>query len=300
MAPVVVGTANGLHQLGSRRRIALVGHAVTALAHEDSLWWAVIDGRTIWRATGLAGWRQVAEVGKGQATCLAPSGAGLLVGTAGAHLRRLAGSRLQPIAGFEDVEGRTEWYTPWGGPPDVRSISVDREGVTYANVHVGGIPRSADGGLSWQATIDIDADVHQVLVHPVHGNVVLAASARGLAVSRDAGRSWRFRTNGLHATYMRAVAVSQDRVIVSTSSGPRGERAAIYRATLDGGAPFERCRDGLPEYFSANIDTFCLAASGSTVALATPDGSVFWSDDQGKSWESIAIGLPAVSCVALP
>jgi len=299
MERVLVGTEDGLHLVGGRREVALGGHAVNALAREDALWWAILDGRAIWRSISPNNWVEVAGAGEMQATCLSPSAAGLLVGTSGAHLRRLAGTTLEPVPSFERVEGRAKWYTPWGGPPDVRSISVDPQGVTYVNVHVGGIPRSSDGGLSWQPTIDIDADVHQVLIHPAHAGVVLAASARGLAVSRDGGKSWRMRTNGLHATYMRAVAVSQDQVLVSTSSGPRGQQAAVYRASFDDRGPLHRCREGLPEWFSANIDTFCLAASGSTVVFATPDGSVFRSMDQGESWETLATGLPAARCVAL-
>ena len=41
--------------------------------------------------------------------------------------------RVEP---FERMEGREAWHTPWGGPPDVRSITEDFDAV-YANVHVG-------------------------------------------------------------------------------------------------------------------------------------------------------------------
>ena len=62
----------------------------------------------------------------------------------------------------EDVpftEGRDRWYTPWGGPPDTRSMT-SADGKVYANVHVGGVVRSADAGRTWQPTaLDIDADV---------------------------------------------------------------------------------------------------------------------------------------------
>ncbi len=299
MEPIVVGTVEGLHELGSHPRKALLGHAVTALARRDSRWWAVLDGKSVWRSANLAEWQQVAQVEQLQATCVLASASGLTVGTSSAHLFHLAESGLEPIEGFEQVDGRAAWYTPWGGPPDTRSIAEGPPGTTYVNVHVGGIPRSTDGGRSWQPTIDIDADVHQVLVHPTDPELVLAASAQGLAVSRDGGRSWKFETEGLHATYMRAVAVAGDSILVSVSSGPRGARAAVYQTSADAGRPFERCRAGLPTSFSSNIDTFCLAASGSTAVLATPDGAVFRSSDGRGRWERIAEGLPAVTCVAI-
>ena len=73
------------------------------------------------------------------------------------------------------------------GPPlGIRSISATCDGrVLLANVHVGGIPRSLDGGASWRPTLDIDLDVHEVSAHPSRPELVAAASAQGLCISRD-------------------------------------------------------------------------------------------------------------------
>ncbi|HEX2031316.1 MAG TPA: hypothetical protein VHL78_07960, partial [Actinomycetota bacterium] len=188
------------------------------------------------------------------------------------------------------------WHTPWRGPPDTRSLSAGPDGTLYANVHVGGILRSQDGE-SWTPTIDIDADVHQVLAHPDRPDTVLAACAWGLAVSRDRGATWSIEYDGLHGRYCRAVAVAGDAVLVSASTGPFTDRAAVYRRALDADRPFERCSDGLPEWFPANIDSHCLAASGDTVAFGTGDGRVFRSDDRGRIWEEAASGLPPVRAV---
>jgi hypothetical protein len=62
--------------------------------------------------------------------------------------------------------------------------------------------------------------------------------------------------------------------------------------------PFVRCVEGLPEWFPANIDTFCLAAAGTRAAFGTEEGSVFVSDDEGSSWRTVAEGLPPVRCLA--
>jgi BNR/Asp-box repeat len=224
------------------------------------------------------------------ATCIATTDE-VHVGTSEARLFRLEGSRLTPVVGFDAVEGREAWYTPWGGPPDTRSISEWDDDV-YVNVHVGGILRTDDHGEKWHATIDIDADVHQVATAE---GLVLAAAAHGLASSRDRGATWTHRTDGLEALYARAVVVSGDGVLMSTSNGPRGGRAGVYRAPLLGG-PFERCRTGLPEWFEDNIDTYCLDAlnDGSYAALGTADGAVYVSDDGGATWHVVATGLPLV------
>jgi len=58
-------------------------------------------------------------------------------------------------------------------------------------VHVGGILRSQDHGESWQPTIEIGADVHQVTTG--HGNVY-AAGAGGLSVAATKERPGASRT----------------------------------------------------------------------------------------------------------
>ena len=157
-----------------------------------------------------------------------------------------------PVGGFDMVEGREAWHTPWGGPADVRSMALGDDAV-YVNVHVGGILASPDGGVTWSPTdLDIDTDVHQVFA--VEHRVLAALGHSGLASSSDGGRSWTVTTDGLHASYCRAVAASDDRVLLSASSGPRTRHAALYRGRL-GGDTFERCEKGLPEWFADNIDT---------------------------------------------
>jgi hypothetical protein len=222
----------------------------------------------------------------------------VFVGTEEAHLLRLGDDGvLAPVEAFETIEGRETWFTPWGGPPAVRSIAQDLSRRLHANVHVGGIPRSVDAGASWEPTIDIDADIHQVVAHPSEPDVVLAAGAVGLAVSVDGGASWRIEREGLHATYARAVAVAGDHVLLTVSNGPRGGRAAIYRTTLEPGSAFERCTVGLPEWFDHNIDSGWLDARGGEVAFGTGDGEVYRSDDAGERWTRAATGLPSIRAV---
>lgn len=295
---VLVGTENGLYELDRRPRVLVEGHAITHLVRGSDGWWALIDGATIWHARD-GEWKQVGTIDGPRATCLFPWTAGLLLGTVGAHLLRFQGRTVEQVVSFETVQGRQQWYTPWGGPPDTRSIAEDATGTTYVNVHVGGIVRSSNGGRTWEPTIDIETDVHQVLSTSAQPGWVFAASAQGLASSVDRGTSWKLRTDGLHATYQRAVAVCEDIVLVSASSGPRGQRAALYRAPFKEEKPFERCRGGLPDWFSGNIDTFCLAASGQRAGFGTSDGHVFISTDQGRSWELAASNLAPVRCLAM-
>lgn len=286
---VLAGTAKGLVDAASGRSLAFDGQDVVAVAGG----WAVLDGERLATLEGEPG--PVLD-GPG-ITCMdARPGPEPLVGTAEAHLFRMAPepSRLHA---FDLAEGRGEWYTPWGGPPDVRSVCTAPTGAILVNVHVGGILRSDDGGAEWRPTIDLHHDVHQVLA--LDGSAAVAACAHGFASSPD-GVSWEVHDEGLHATYSRAVAVTGEWVLLSASSGPQGRQAAVYRRRLGAVGPFERCRAGLPEWFEGNVDTFCLAGHpDGHAALATRAGEVFVSSDEGARWEQAASGLPPVRCLSL-
>jgi hypothetical protein len=297
---VLVGTGDGLWELtGERSRAidALAGRSITAVAIDGDVAWALVDGAALWQERNGA-WARCAAIAGPSATSLAPAAGAVWIGTDQAHLFRFRDGGLHGVESFERVDGRDAWYTPWGEPPQARSMAVARDGSVYVNVHVGGVVRSNDDGKTWAPTLDIENDVHQVVAHPVRAEVVLVAAAAGFGVSRDAGRSWEFVTAGLHAHYLRAVAVAGDDVVISASAGPHGRRAALYRKPLDGGR-FARCREGLPTWFDDNVDTACLAADGARVVCGTQDGRIFRSLDGGGRWELALKDLPAITGVAL-
>lgn len=209
---LLIGTEDGIHHLDSEV-VDLAGHGITALAGN----WAITDRRQLWRLDGSGPPVEVAHLdGARPATCLlAIDGTDtgtVLVGTAEGHLVRVEQGVAGPVGGFDMVEGREAWHTPWGGPADVRSMALGDDAV-YVNVHVGGILASPDGGVTWSPTdLDIDTDVHQVFA--VEHRVLAALGHSGLASSSDGGRSWTVTTDGLHASYCRAVAASDDRVLL--------------------------------------------------------------------------------------
>jgi hypothetical protein len=295
MPRLLAAARDGLHPFDDQGHPGDVRHAgrsVTAIAPARSELWAILDGSQIWHEAG-AEWHRIADLDRYRATCLASIDAGVFVGSSQARLFRIAGETLEPVSAFDGADGRSTWYTPWGGPADTRSIANWDDDI-YVNVHVGGILRSSDRGGTWTPTIDIDADVHQVTTAE---GMVLAACAGGLAVSTDRGMTWSFRTEGLEARYARTVAVCGEAVLISSSHGPSGGRAAVYRADLTSGA-FERCPAG-PGWFDDNIDSYCLDAlpDGSFAAFGTSDGHVYASTDAGSNWDEFASGLPPVQRV---
>lgn len=282
---MLVGTVTGLHRVDGGSDLA--GHHITALAGEHAL----VDGRAVWRGDWLG-----ADLPGAAATTLLPGDGHVLVGTNDGRLLRVTADGAAPVASFDGAPGRERWYTPWGGPAAVRSLAAAPDGTVYVNVHVGGILRSADGGEGWEPTLDIDVDVHQVVVAP--DGTVVAATAYGLATGTGGGRTWTVDDDGLHATYARAVAVAGDMVLLTVSTGPDGRRAGLYRRPLHGGERFERCFVGLPGSFPGNVDTGSLAADADVAVLGTTTGRVYASTDAGATWRTVAAG-PPVTCVSL-
>ena len=82
-------------------------------------------------------------------------------------------------------------------------------------------------------------------------------------------------------------------------TAPEEAGARIYRTALEPGSTFERCTEGLPEWFEGNIDSGWLDARGSEVAFGTGDGEVYVSDDAGERWTRAAADLPSIRAVRL-
>jgi hypothetical protein len=292
VATLLVATTGGLHEVADRGgRVHLKGRDVTAVS---GLGWALLEGREVVHCEH-GRWAPYGEVPDGErATCLEVGPHGVLLGTEGAGLLRRDDEGVHRVPAFDEAPGRDGWYTPWGGPPDVRSIAAAPDGP-IVGVHVGGVWRPE--GDRWVEAVPVEADDHQVVAS---GKTVVVAAGVGVGQSEDGGRTWDWHDDGLHGSYCRAAALAEGWVIVSASSGPGAKRSALYRRPLDApGRPFMPCGDGLPQGFAHQIDTFELAAAGNVAALGTPAGELFASQDSGATWARIADTLPGVRCVAL-
>jgi len=252
-------------------------------------------------------WAIIAE-SEFELSCCMTVGDTIYAGTDDARMLRLNddGVGLDILEGFDHVPGRDEWFAGSAivngqrlGPPlGIRSVAANSTGsVLYANVHVGGIPRSMDGGKTWQPTIAVNSDVHEVCAHPTDPNSGAAASAIGLCVSRDAGVTWIIEKQGLHATHCSACAFAGDDILVSSATDQFAAQGRIYRRPVGPGGNISAAQDGLPEWTNGIVDTGCIAANGSNIAIADRAGTLYLSIDFGRRWSRIRSGLPAPSAV---
>lgn len=293
-----------------QRRHELAGEAVRGLCRDAGGGvLAVVGGHSLRRRAGDAAWTTIATSDLELSTAAAV-GEAVYIGTDdGARMMRRDGDgKIKALTGFDAVDGRSSWYAGaalvdgelMGPPLGVRSIVATADGATIlANVHVGGIPRSLDGGATWQPTIDVDADVHQLAAHPEDPDVVIAAAAVGLCVSRDAGATWSIERQGLHASYCSAVAFCGGDLFVTASRDHFSPDGAVYRRPVAGEGPLTQVEGGLPSRLDGIVDTDCLAAAGSMLAVVDQAGTLYASTDGGARWTRLAGGLPSPSGVLI-
>ena len=294
---------------GENRDQELAGQLVNALAsdgHGGAL--AIVSGHSLRRRTSDGEWRTLAT-SEFQLACCTPVADVIYVGTDDARVLRVsANGNVEQLRSFEAVEGRDTWYAGSAvingqrvGPPlGIRSIAATADGrVLLANVHVGGIPRSTDSGATWQPTIDIDTDVHEVCAHPTDPDLVIAAAGIGLCISQDGGATWNVEQDGLHASYCSAVAFLGDDVLVAASTDHFATQGAVYRRPIGARRPFMLVGGGLPRWIDGIADTRCIATRGSTAAVADRAGNLYVSTDAGSTWLRRADGLPPPSSVVI-
>jgi photosystem II stability/assembly factor-like uncharacterized protein len=274
---------------------------------------AVVGRHSLRRRAAGGEWVTVAESDFPLSCCVAVRDT-IYVGTDDARMLRLndGGSALDPvlhpIVGFDRVAGRDTWFAGSAivngqrvGPPlGIRSVAANANGsILFANVHVGGIPRSMDGGRTWEPTIDIHSDVHEVRGHPENAYIVAAASAVGLCISRDAGATWLIEREGLHAPHCSGVAFSGDEILVSAAIDPFAAEGRVYRRPIRPDGELVAVEDGMPAWTAGQVDTGCIATNGSMIAIADRGGNLYLSTEFGRTWSRINSGLPAPSGVLI-
>lgn len=211
------------------------------------------------------------------------------------QLRR-AGSSRQDTMGFSVVDsgrflGSGHPDPAAGGPPALGLIASSDQGRTWttlslpgkADFHVlrssgrqvygsdsgsGKIMASDDGGHSW-ASRTPPADVYDLAIDPETPRHVVAATAKGIFSSSDAGGRWKLTNGGLAG--LLAWPKARELVLVE-------ENGAVSRSA-DAGRTFKATGGTIGTTPAA----FAGARSGLLAALG--DGTVLGSDDAGASWQ---------------
>jgi hypothetical protein len=302
MPVVLAATASGCRTFtgAGEGEIELAGRQVCAMTPEaGGACLAVVDGREIWRRDSRHTWSRITATSLSLQSILSVEGA-IFAGAMdeAAMLRIPVSGEAERLKGFDTVPGRGEWFA--GGPPlGVRALTATADAsAILAAVHVGGIPRSSDGGETWTPTLPIRFDVHEVRAHPSVPGIVAAAAAVGLCISRDGGQTWSVRSKGLVVTNSLAVAILHDQVLFSVQDGPLAKRSQLWRWWI-GADSVEQVRDGLPQWLDGKIDTAKIAAGGERAAIVDQGGSLWLSGEGSGSWKRIATDLTDVFALSI-
>ena len=126
------------------------------------------------------------------------------------------------------------------------------------------------------------------------------ATAGGPYRSDDEGESWELVDNGLQRHYTLHISAALDNadvVLVSVSSNAGRQNPQFYRSS-NGAAKWNLIESvGSDDDMVVAIDWD--PADPRRVYAGTEGGSIFRSEDQGESWEPLAIRMPAIAVSAM-
>ena len=217
----------------------------------------------------------------------------LLIGCTPPNLYRLLEGEGSAIMNdnFDELEVRNKWFTPWGGPPAVRSMAKTVDGWVYADIHVGSIMRSKDEGETWEPVEpELHRDVHEVNISKSDPEMVYANTYNSVFVSYDRGDSWKHRNGVLDSRYGRGIAVpptDPEVILCGVSDGPHGDNVhgQLYW-TDNAGEKWEHVKEGFPDSTKKNIDTFHIAFYGENKSWVTDENTLYLSEDKGRTFET--------------
>ena len=216
-------------------------------------------------------------------------------------------SHIKGVFALED----NSWVDITGSLPDMgfNSITTDDNGAIYlaggCDISPYGPPRindpsvvnniymSQDGGATWNPLLEGNAfggPVKKVLPRPTEQDMLVAATANGIFISRNHGQTWDKQDNGLSFKNIGALALGQSRVYAGTLGG------GVFAGTIDQGTVAWSGTTGpYPEIYNIRI---ALDPSDSQVIYASAyPGGVFKSKDRGATWAECNFGLPSFQVV---
>jgi len=218
-----------------------------------------------------------------------------------------SGRSWQELEGFLRIPGRKIWFSPAEKPYQAYvqaiTISPSTPGTILAGIEFGAVVRSTNGGATWSGHLrGALRDCHDLIFHASDGNWVYEAggSGGGASVSRDSGRSWQKRKDGLAKNYGVACAADPIRPevwYVSVAPGPgkaygSNPEAYFYRAIE--GEDWQPI--GWESHPMKQMPIALVTDPGHAGHLyaGTTDGDVWFSAEYGDTWQQLPFNLKGI------
>ncbi|MGH9529848.1 MAG: protein kinase domain-containing protein [Terriglobales bacterium] len=235
---------------------------------------------------------------------------------------RDAGETWSLMRGLFDHPHRPRWL-PGNGGLALHTIVLDPSDKQrmYVAISSGGVYRTNDGGHTWTAQnrgirVTFTPDkypefgqcVHKIAMHPSRPERIFLQNHWGLYRSDDFAENWMDIANGVPSDFGFAVVMhprNPDCVYIIPVESDEFRcacdgRLRVYR-TRNAGASWEPLMRGLPQkraYETVLRDAMTADSFNPTgIYFGTRSGQLFGSRDEGRTWQKILEGLPAVVCV---
>ncbi|MEZ5990337.1 MAG: exo-alpha-sialidase [Planctomycetota bacterium] len=235
-----------------------------------------------------------------------------------------SGATWRLVESLWNSDGRKKWFGGGADHPGIHSICVDPRDHRrlVLGVSCGGVQVSEDSGATWRVSSEgMRADYmppdrrHDPDVQDPHCIVQCAASPahfwcqhhNGIWRSTDDAAHWEEVTDVEPSTFGFAVAVHPEDPDTAWLVPAQKDEArypvdgqVVVNRTRDGGRSFETLREGLPQDDAYDL-TFRHALDiddgGDRLAFGSTTGNLWFTADQGDSWQVLSHHLPPVYVV---
>ncbi|MCS6896797.1 MAG: YCF48-related protein, partial [Nitrospira sp.] len=191
----------------------------------------------------------------------------------------------------------------------VTTLAIDPllPATVYAGTMGDAVYKSPDGGQRWLphnvGLKDHVSFVNQFVFHPATTENIYAATTVGVFYTKDAGREWEERMNGMkevHIVTSLAINPQEPAVLYAGTTG------GIYRSD-DGGMNWRKINTGLiPETelmgaMALGVNAIEIDRTNPAVVYAGTTKGLFRTTNRGEQWERIGQRLPDpfVCCLVL-
>ncbi|MCH7591946.1 MAG: exo-alpha-sialidase [Planctomycetes bacterium] len=234
------------------------------------------------------------------------------------------GDSWQMVRSLWDQPDRKHWFGGGYDYPGIHSICVDPRDARHVSVGVscGGVWQTRDAGETWACRADgmwanympperkndpTIQDPHCLVQCQGSPDTLWVQHHNGVFRSTDNAASWSEITAAKPSTFGFAVAVhpvdAQTAWLVPAVSDEKRipvDGKVVVSRTRDGGKSFDVLTNGLPQDFAYDL-TFRHALdiddSGDRLAFGSTTGSVWVTEDQGDTWQTVTTQLPPVYSV---